>query len=200
VKCTSNKLVSSNIDTVLARGSKPSAGVGRAQREAVVRGRQAPTTEPSPSQEKSSAAASGGTAQRTTKHCQCSSDSNRFTRCACLHLLSAQRIYSAQRYAACSATQCAALHSAQCCTAHSDSQRPAPHSAQRFTAPSASLRTALHSAQHCTPPLPPPALHNAQHFTAPNTILHRAQRAKTRPIATSEPSIYMLRSNGTRPC
>ena len=55
------------------------------------------TTEPSPSQEKPSAAASGGTAQRSTKHCQCSNDSKRFTRFARLHLLSAQRIYSAQR-------------------------------------------------------------------------------------------------------
>ena len=64
------------------------------------------------------------------------------------------------------------------------------HSAQRFTAHSASL-PALYSAQHCThPPASPPALHSAQHCTAPSTTLHRAQRAKTRPIAASEPSIY----------
>jgi hypothetical protein len=134
------------------------------------------------------------------KHCQCSNDSKRFTRCTRLHLLSAQRIYSAHRYIARRATQCAVLHSAQRCTA-----------------PSTSLRTALHC-QRCTvrnivPPHPasPLALHSAQHYTAPSTTLHRAQRAKTRPIAASEPSIYkwwnisvsvqrLLRSNGTRPC
>ena len=44
-------------------------------------------------------------------------------------------------------------------------------------------RAALHSAQHA-------ALHSAQHCTAPSTTLHRAQRAKTRLIAASEPSIY----------
>ena len=36
----------------------------------------------SPSQVKPSAAASGGTAQRSTEHCQCSNDSKRFRRCA----------------------------------------------------------------------------------------------------------------------
>ena len=46
----------------------------------------------SPSQEKPSAAASWGTAQRSTKHCQWSNGSKRFRRCARLHLLSAQRI------------------------------------------------------------------------------------------------------------
>ena len=92
-----------------------------------------PTTEPSPSQEKPSAAASGGTAQRSTKHCQCSSDSKRFPRCARLHFLSAQRIYSAQRYTARSATQRAALHSTRRYTAPSASLRPALHCAQRYT-------------------------------------------------------------------
>jgi len=36
----------------------------------------------SPPQKKPSAAVSGGTAQRSTKHCQCSSDTKRFRRCA----------------------------------------------------------------------------------------------------------------------
>ena len=36
----------------------------------------------SPSQVKPSAAASGGTVQRSTEHCQCSNDSKRFRRCA----------------------------------------------------------------------------------------------------------------------
>ena len=49
-----------------------------------------------------------------------------------MHLLSAQRIYSAHRYIARRATQCAVLHSVQQCTA-----------------PSTSLRTALHC-QRCT--------------------------------------------------
>ena len=81
------------------------------------------------SQEKPSAAASGGTAQRSTKHCQCSNDSKRPRRCTRLHLLSAQRIYSAQRH-----------------TARSATLRPAFHSAQRYTSPSATLRPALHRA------------------------------------------------------
>ena len=110
--------------------------------------------------------------------------------------------------------QRAALHSAQRYTVAS--------ATQRYTAPSASLRPALHCAQRYTARSlvqcaelysapPPPALHSAQHCTAPSTTLHRAQRAKTRPIAASEPSIYkwwnisvsvqrLLRSNGTRPC
>ena len=203
------------------------------------------------------------------KHCQCSNDSKRFTRCTRLHLLSAQRIYSAHRYIARRATQCAAMHSAQHCIARIIAQRPALHCAQRFiasvvqcatlyprlpsstaqraalhsaqhytapstasqdkadrskrtkhiqraalhsaqrhtvlsatqrfTAPSASLRPALHCAQRRTalysPPSPPPrALHSAQHCTAPSITLHRAQRAKTRPIAASEPS--PLRTGG----
>ena len=98
-----------------------------------------------------------------------------------------------QAYTARSATQRAALHSTQRYTAPSASLRPALHCAQRFTAPSATLRTALHSAQHCTAP-PPPALHSAQHCTAPSTTLHRAQRAKTRPNAATEPS--RLRKGG----
>ena len=85
----------------------------------------------SPSQEKPSAAASGGTAQRSTKHCQCSNDTKCFPRCARLHLLSVQRIYSAQRY-----------------TARSIAQRAALHSAKRYTAPSASLCLALHYIEH----------------------------------------------------
>ena len=52
-------------------------------------------------------------------------------------------------------------------------QRAPLHSAQCFKAHSASLRTSLHSAQH---------------YTAPSKALHPAQRAKTRPIAASEPS------------
>jgi hypothetical protein len=78
----------------------------------------------------------------------------------------------------------------------SNAQRAALHSAHHCTAPSTSLRTALHC-QRCTvrnivppPPASPLALHSAQHYTAPSTTLHRAQRAKTRPIAASEPSIY----------
>ena len=92
----------------------------------------------SPSQVKPSAAASGGTAQRSTEHCQCSNDSKRFSTAR------------AQRYTAHTArgiAQCAALYS--------------PH---------------------------------PQHCTAPSTTLHRAQRAKTRPIAASEPS--RLRKGG----
>ena len=177
MKCTSINWQRQTFDTALGRGSKPPAGESQAQREAGVRGRQPPTTEPSPSQEKPSAVASRGTAQRSTKHYQCSNDSNRFTRCARLHLLSAKRIYSAHRYTVRSATQCTAMHIAQRCTV-----------------PSASLRTSLHSAHRCTVRSivhpPPPALHSAQHCTAPSTTLHRAQRAKTRPIAASEPGIY----------
>ena len=86
---------------------------------------------------------------------QCSNDSKRFRKCARLHLLSAQRIYSAQRSIA--------LHSAQRCVAQ---------------------------CAYC----PPPALHSAQHCTAPSKALHPAQRAKTRPIAASEPS--RLRKGG----
>ena len=139
-------------DTVFGRGSKPSVGEAQPQREAGNRWRQPPTTEPSPSQEKPSAAASGGTAQRSTKHCQCSNDSKRFTGCARLHLLSAQRIYSVYRYTARTATQCAALYSAQRYTVCSATQCAALHSAQRFAAPSASLRPALHCAQRFTAP------------------------------------------------
>ena len=113
-------------------------------------------------QEKPSAAASGGTAHRSTKHCLCSNDSKRFTRCAHLHLLSAQRIYSAHRY-----------------TVRSAAQRAVLHSAPRYTAPSASLRPALHCAKRCTVRSivhPPPssashraALYSAQYYTAPST-------------------------------
>ena len=84
------------------------------------------------SQEKPSAAASGGTAQRSTKALPVQqrlealpdyraevSEVQRFTRCTRLRLLSAQRIYSAHRYIARRATQCAVLHSAQQCTARS---------------------------------------------------------------------------------
>ena len=66
-------------------------------------------------------------------------------------------------------------------------QKQRIYSAQRST-PSAALRRA----QHCTPP--PPALHSAQHCTAPSKALNPAQRAKTRPIAASEPS--RLRKGG----
>ena len=148
----------------------------RAQREAGVRGRQPPTTEPSPSQEKPSAAASGGTAQRSTKQCQSSNDSKRLTRCARLRLLSAQRIYSAQRYTARSATQRAALHSAQRYTAPSASLRPALHCAQRYTARSVAQCAALYSApplQRCTARsiAQRPALHSAQRYTGPHEAL-----------------------------
>ena len=97
-----------------------------------------------------------------------------------MHLLSAQRIYSAHRYTVRTAAQCAAMHSAQRCTAPSATQRQAPHSVQRFTAHSASLRTSLYSAHRYTvrnithPPRPPSsttqraALHSAQHYTAPS--------------------------------
>ena len=61
------------------------------------------------------------------KHCQCSNDSKRFTRCTRLHLLSAQRIYSAQR-----------------CTASSVAQRAALPGAHRYTAPSIAQCPALH--------------------------------------------------------
>ena len=77
--------------------------------------------------------------------------------------------------------------------ARSAAQREALHSVHCYTSPSASLRTTLHSALYCTPP-PPPALHSAQHCTAPSTTLHRAQRAKTRPIAASESSRLRKRS------
>ena len=102
------------------------------------------------------------------------------------------------------AAQFVALHSVQRWTALGATQRPALHCAQRFTA-----HSVIQCAAFYTPP--PPALHSAQHYTAPSTTLHQAQRAKTRPIAASEPSIYkwwnisvgverLLRSNGTRPC
>ena len=131
----------------------------------------------SPSQEKPSAAASGGTAQ---EHCQCSNDSKRFRRCTRLHVLSAFRIYSAQRYASAATTRNAseAAH-IQRAALHSAPQRPA-------------LRCAVRSI--IQPPPPPPALHSAQHCTAPSKALHPAQRAKTRPIAASEPS--RLRKGG----
>jgi len=116
----------------------------------------------SPSQEKPSAAASGRTAQRSTKHCHCSSDSKRLRVFARLRLLSAQRIYSAQRY-----------------TARSATQRPALYITQRFTA-----RSVAQCAPYYSPR--PPALHSAQHCTAPSTTLYRAQRAKTRPIAAAK--------------
>ena len=68
-----------------------------------------------------------------------------------MHLLSAQRIYSAQ-----------------CCTARSAAQRWALHSAQRFTAHSVAQCAALY------PPAPSSTaqratLHSAQHYTAPST-------------------------------
>jgi hypothetical protein len=102
-------------------------------------------------QEKPSAAASGGTAQRSTKHCQCSNDSKRFTRCARLHLLSAQRIYSAHRYTVRSAAQRAVLHSAPRYTAPSASLRPALHCAKRCTAHSITQRPTLHCTEHSEP-------------------------------------------------
>ena len=83
------------------------------------------------------------------------------------------------------ATQRAALHSAQRCTARSAQQRSVLHS---------TIFAALYSAQHCTAPPPPPALHSANHRTAPSITLHRAQRAKTRPNAATEPS--RLRKGG----
>ena len=163
-----------------ARGSKPSAGASRAQREAGVRGRQPPTTEPSSSGEKPSAAVSGGTArvQRSTASAATTRSASQglracicFQRSAYTARSATQRaaLHSAQRYTVRSATQCAAMHSAQRFTAPSATQRPALHCAQRFTAPSAS------SAQHCTaPPTPSPALHSAQHYTAPSATLHPA--------------------------
>ena len=176
MKCTKTDTVK-QFSAFCARGSKPSAGE-RAQREAGVRGRQPPTNEPSPSQEKPSAAASGGTAQRSTEHYQCSSDSKRFTRFARLHLLSAQRIYSAHRYTVRSAAQRAVLHSAPCYTARRATQRPALHCAQRFTAQSVAQCAALYT-------LPPSsaaqraASHSAQHYTAPSTASHdKADRSK----------------------
>ena len=197
MKCTKTETVK-QFSAFCARGSKPSAGDGRAQREAGVRGRQPSTTEPSPRRRSRAQRQAGVLRSVQRKHCQCSNDSKRFTRCARLHLLSAQRIYSAHRY-----------------TVRIAAQRAVLHSAPRYRAPSASLRPALHCAKRCTVrsivPPPPPALHSAQHYTAPSTTLHRAQRAKTRPIAASEPSIYkwwnisvsvqrLLRSNGTHPC
>ena len=54
---------------------------------------------------------------RSLQRSTASNDLKRFIRFARLHLLSAQRIYSAHRYIARSATECAVLHSAQRCTA-----------------------------------------------------------------------------------
>ena len=165
------------------------------------------------SQEKPSAAASGGTAQRSTKALPVQQ------RLEALHKVYAlafafsaahiQRapLHSAQSYTVRSATQCAAMHSAQHCIARTIAQRPALHCAQRFIASVVQCATLYPP----PPPASPLALHSAQHYTAPSTTLHRAQRAKTRPIAASEPSIYkwwnisvsvqrLLRSNGTRPC
>ena len=68
-----------------------------------------------------------GTAQRSTKHCQCRNDSKRCRRFARYHMLSAQRTYSAQRYTAPSAAQRAALHSAQHYTAPSATQGRMKH-------------------------------------------------------------------------
>ena len=119
-------------------------------------------------------------------------------------------LHSAHRYTAPSATQRPALHTARSiaqrpalhCTKHSEprqgrSQRasqaytarsatqcPALHSAQRFTAPSASLCPAQHCAHTA-----PRALHSAQHYPTPSITLHRAQRAKTRPNAATEPPL-----------
>ena len=126
-------------DTVLGRGSKPFAGESRAQREAGVRGAAAPDYR---------AEVSEVHKQLIDSVKKCSNDSKRFTRCARLHLLSAQRIYSAQRYTARSAPQCAALHSAQRCTAPSATQRTTLHCAQRFTASAAQCATLY------TPPPP----------------------------------------------
>ena len=155
------------------------------------------------SQEKPSAAASGGTAQRSTKALPVQQRLETLHKVYALafafsaaHIQRAP-LHSAQSYTVRSATQCAAMHSAQHCIARTIAQRPALHCAQRFIVP-----------PHPASPL---ALHSAQHYTAPSTTLHRAQRAKTRPIAASEPSIYkwwnisvsvqrLLRSNGTRPC
>ena len=123
-----------NIDTVFARGRKPSAGEGRAQREAGVRGRQPPTlpnqatTEPSPSQEKPSAAASG--VMRSVQRSTASAATTRIASGGVRACICFQR----SAYTARSATQRAALHSAQRCTAPSATQRPALHCAQCFTA------------------------------------------------------------------
>jgi len=142
-----------------------------------------------PPQEKPSAEASGGTAQRSTKHCQCSTDLIRFRRCARQHLLSAQCIYSAQRYTPRSATLRPALHIAQHCTARSATHHAALHSAQRHTAPSVSQRAAFHSAQRYTGQgaTQRAVLYSAQRDTAPSAAqraaLHSAQRY-TGPHAT----------------
>ena len=130
------------------------SGGSRAQREAGVRGRQPPTTEPSPSQEKPSAAASGGTAQRSTKALPVQQRLETLHKVYALafpfsaaHIQRAP-LHSAQRYAVLhSATQCAAMHSAQRCIAHAIAQRPALHCAQRFTASVAQCVYALHRAE-----------------------------------------------------
>ena len=93
-----------------------------------------------------------------------------------MHLLSTQHINSAHRCTVRSAIQCAAMHSAQ-----------------HFTAPSASLRRTLYCAQRCTVRSivhpPNPVLHSAQHCSATSITQHRAQRAKTRPNAATEPPL-----------
>ena len=61
---------------------------------------------------------------------QCSNDTKRFTRCARLHLLSAQRIYSAQR----STAQCCALRNGTVLAAVSPSQEKPSAAASGGTA------------------------------------------------------------------
>ena len=77
----------------------------------------------SPSQVKPSAAASGGTAQRSTEHCQCSNDTKRFRRCARWRFTAPSASLRLQP------TLRAALNSARHCTAPPPSiaQRPALH-------------------------------------------------------------------------
>jgi hypothetical protein len=137
---------------LLAAASPPQEKAERSGKRGFGGGSPRHTTEPSDYRTKpfaGEAERSGkrGNAQRSTKHCQCSNDLKRFTRCARLHLLSAQRTYGAQRHTAPSASLRTALHCAQRCTVRSILHPPL----QSCTARSIAQRPALHCTEHSEP-------------------------------------------------